>query len=237
MKKHIPNAITLANLLAGCIAVVCLLYQDYSAAILLLLAGGIADFADGFAARLLKVQSAIGRELDSLADMVSFGLAPGLILYMMLHNGSNADIMEVYLPGLPAFLLTGASALRLAKFNIDSRQTNQFLGLPTPAATLLVVGLLLWYQHDLWGSRMWLSQPAIIYVLVAVISWLLLSELPMFSFKFKKAGWQGNEIRIIFAAAALLSLLLAGALALAPLMLGYILLNVIRNFSNSTDKE
>ena len=230
MKKHIPNALTLANLLAGCVAVVCLLYQHYSAAILLLLAGGLADFADGFVARMLKVQSAIGRELDSLADMVSFGLAPGLILYMMLQNGSGAEATEVYVPGLPAFLLTGASALRLAKFNIDSRQTDQFLGLPTPAATMLVVGLLLWQQHDLWGSRVWLSQPAFMYVLVAVLSWLLLSELPMFSFKFKKAGWQGNEIRIIFAAAALVSLLLAGVLALAPLVFGYIFLNVIRYF-------
>lgn len=230
MKKHIPNALTLANLLAGCIAVVCLLYQHYSAAILLLLAGGLADFADGFVARMLKVQSAIGRELDSLADMVSFGLAPGLMLYMMLQNGSGAEATEVYLPGLPAFLLTGASALRLAKFNIDSRQTDQFLGLPTPAATMLVVGLLLWHQHDLWGSSVWLSQPASVYVLVAVLSWLLLSELPMFSFKFKKAGWQGNEIRIIFAAAALVSLLLAGVLALAPLVLGYIFLNMVRYF-------
>lgn len=230
MKKHIPNALTLANLLAGCIAVVCLLYQHYSAAIILLLAGGLADFADGFVARMLKVQSAIGRELDSLADMVSFGLAPGLMLYMMLQNGSGAEATEVYLPGLPAFLLTGASALRLAKFNIDSRQTDQFLGLPTPAATMLVVGLLLWHQHDLWGSSVWLSQPASVYVLVAVLSWLLLSELPMFSFKFKKAGWQGNEIRIIFAAAALVSLLLAGVLALAPLVLGYIFLNMVRYF-------
>lgn len=230
MKKHIPNALTLANLLAGCVAVVCLLYQHYSAAILLLLAGGLADFADGFVARMLKVQSAIGRELDSLADMVSFGLAPGLMLYMMLQNGSGAEATEVYLPGLPAFLLTGASALRLAKFNIDSRQTDQFLGLPTPAATMLVVGLLLWHQHDLWGSSVWLSQPASVYVLVAVLSWLLLSELPMFSFKFKKAGWQGNEIRIIFAAAALVSLLLAGVLALAPLVLGYIFLNMVRYF-------
>lgn len=230
MKKHIPNALTLANLLAGCVAVVCLLYQHYSAAIILLLAGGLADFADGFVARMLKVQSAIGRELDSLADMVSFGLAPGLMLYMMLQNGSGAEATEVYLPGLPAFLLTGASALRLAKFNIDSRQTDQFLGLPTPAATMLVVGLLLWHQHDLWGSSVWLSQPASVYVLVAVLSWLLLSELPMFSFKFKKAGWQGNEIRIIFAAAALVSLLLAGVLALAPLVLGYIFLNMVRYF-------
>jgi CDP-diacylglycerol--serine O-phosphatidyltransferase len=230
MKKHIPNALTLANLLAGCVAVVCILYQHYAAAVLLLLAGGVADFADGFVARMLNVQSAIGRELDSLADMVSFGLAPGVILYMMLQSGSGAEATEIYLPGLPAFLLTGASALRLAKFNIDSRQTDQFLGLPTPAATLLVVGLLLWHQHDLWGSRIWLSQPASLYVLVAVLSYLLLSELPMFSFKFKKAGWQGNEIRIIFAVLALGSLLLAGGLALAPLMSAYILLNVIRYF-------
>jgi CDP-diacylglycerol---serine O-phosphatidyltransferase len=230
MKKHIPNALTLANLLAGCVAVVCLLYQHYAAAVLLLLAGGVADFADGFVARMLKVQSAIGRELDSLADMVSFGLAPGVILYMMLQNGGEGEATELYLPGLPAFLLTGASALRLAKFNIDSRQTDQFLGLPTPAATMLVVGLLLWYQQDVWGCRVWLSQPVSLYGLVAVLSYLLLSELPMFSFKFKKGGWQGNEIRIIFAVVALVSLLLAGVLALAPLIFGYILLNVIRYF-------
>ena len=230
MKKHIPNAHTLANLLAGCVAVVCLLYQHYAAAVLLLLAGGVADFADGLVARMLKVQSAIGRELDSLADMVSFGLAPGVILYMMLQNGGEGEATELYLPGLPAFLLTGASALRLAKFNIDSRQTDQFLGLPTPAATMLVVGLLLWYQQDVWGCRAWLSQPVSLYGLVAVLSYLLLSELPMFSFKFKKGGWQGNEIRIIFAVVALVSLLLAGVLALAPLIFGYILLNVIRYF-------
>lgn len=232
MKRHIPNAITLLNLLAGCAAIVYILDAQFVMAAWLLLAGGLADFADGLAARLLKVTSPLGKELDSLSDMVSFGLAPGAICYALLTLGPAPLAFElgpgVYWAAMPAFALTAFSALRLAKFNLDSRQSEQFLGLPTPAATLLTAGIMLLYQADWAGSRVWLGHPAFVYSLVAGLSALLVSEVPMFSFKFKGFGWQGNEIRFIFAAIAAVLLLVGRELALAPIMTLYVLFNLAR---------
>lgn len=234
MKKHIPNSITLLNLLAGCAAIVFILDGQFEMAAWLLLIGGLADFADGFAARALHVSSALGKELDSLSDMVSFGVAPGAILYTMVVLGPAPLTFEpgpgMYWPALPAFILTAFSALRLGKFNLDSRQSESFLGLPTPACTLLVAGLMLAYQSDFLGSRAWLGQAWVIYLLVALLSALLVSELPMFSLKFKSFKWEGNEIRFIFAAIAVILLLIWHQLALAPIIVVYILLNIAQVF-------
>ncbi len=234
MKKHIPNTITLLNLLAGCAATVYILDGQFEMAAWLLLVGGLADFADGLAARALHVHSELGKELDSLADMVSFGLAPGAILYTFINLGPAPLSLEpsagLYWPAMPAFVVTAFSALRLAKFNLDTRQSDTFLGLATPACTLLVAGLMLIYEADLAGSRAWLGQAWVVYVLAAALSALLVSDLPMFSFKFKSFKWVGNEIRFIFVAVALILLVIWRELALAPIIVVYILLNIAQIF-------
>ena len=234
MRRHIPNAITLLNLLCGCAALVCLFQANFSQAVLWLFFAAVADFADGLVARVLHVTSELGAQLDSLADAVSFGVVPGAILYMMLAPIPLSD--GVYWPALPAFLLSVFAILRLAKFNLDTRQSESFIGLPTPACTLLVVGILFYFEYGQFGARAWLGEIGVVYGLVALLSWLMNAEIPMFSFKFKELRWAGNELRFVFAAVALVLVVLMQELALAPIMLLYILLNVgIHYTSNRTD--
>lgn len=196
IKKHIPNAITCANLFSGCIGIVYAFKGDLETAAYLVLLSGIFDFFDGFAARLLHVKSNIGKELDSLADMVSFGFLPGVVMFQLL---SQSDDTLPYLPYL-GFIITVFSALRLAKFNIDTRQTEDFIGLNTPMNTLFVVSLP-FIQKDypeVIGSTI------LLLVLVALLSWLLVSEIRIFSLKFSSSGWQQNKIKYIFLIASAL---------------------------------
>ncbi|MEL6972101.1 MAG: CDP-alcohol phosphatidyltransferase family protein [Bacteroidota bacterium] len=236
MKQQIPNLITLLNLLCGCAALLSLWQGDYFTTALFLAAAALADFADGLAARALKVTSEEGKELDSLADLISFGLVPGAILYTLLflsENPSGTNILEngIAWYAFPGFLLTGASALRLARFNLDERQTEGFIGLATPACTIFVLGLLMIYANDFAPFADWISQKWVLYAIIMVFSYLLLAEIPMFSFKIKQLGWEGNRLRIIFAASALALLLIWREVALAPIVLIYILINVVRHFS------
>lgn len=245
MIRHLPNAITLFNLFCGCCAVVSILGGDLLTGVGWLAAGAVADFADGAAARALKVQSPLGVQLDSLADMVSFGVAPGAILFMMLS--------QVFMPGGPAwqafpgqaavfeappwqaypgFVLTVFSGLRLAKFNIDTRQTKHFLGLSTPACTILAAGLALAAHFDSFGLGGVLLQPWLLYVLIALLSGLLVSEIPMFSLKISPLRWKGNEIKLIFAAVSLLLFFVLGWAAPAAVILLYILVNIIIYFTS-----
>ncbi|MCC8147081.1 MAG: CDP-diacylglycerol--serine O-phosphatidyltransferase [Bacteroidales bacterium] len=188
--KNIPNLITCLNLLAGCMACVMVLkYESYSGAFVFIIFAAVFDFLDGFAARLLKAYSKIGAELDSLADVISFGLAPGCIIFTYLNKLS----FELNLPGLPfiAFLLPIFSAVRLAKFNIDTRQTDSFLGLPVPASGLFwasfIPSIFLYSQNN---QFLW---KIILLLLLIVFCLLMVSETPMFSLKFKSAQWKGNE--------------------------------------------
>jgi CDP-diacylglycerol--serine O-phosphatidyltransferase len=201
MKKHIPNALTCANLLSGCIGVVFAFKGDLSTAAYAVLISGIFDFFDGFVARALHVKSPIGKELDSLADMVSFGFLPGVVMYQLL---AQSDFNSPYLPYL-GFLITIFSALRLAKFNIDTRQTEDFIGLNTPMNTLFIVSLP-FIQRDhpaLIGSSL------LLVALTVVMSFLLVSEIRIFSLKFGSVDWKGNKIKFIFliASAVLIALL------------------------------
>ena len=190
IKQHIPNAVTCANLFSGCIGIVYAFNGELETAAYFVLISGIFDFFDGFAARLLNVKSAIGKELDSLADMVSFGFLPGVVMFMLL---SQSNYASPYLPYL-GFVITVFSALRLAKFNIDTRQSEDFIGLNTPMNTLLIVSLP-FIQED---------YPAIInsafflVSLIALLSWLLVSEIRIFSLKFSSAGWHQNKIKYLF---------------------------------------
>lgn len=224
----IPNIITLCNAFFGCLAVLSIfsgqtVWLPWMLGICLL-----ADFADGLAARLLKQSSPIGKELDSLADVISFGLVPGAIYYLLLcksmgQEGLEFDNPKTYLSAL-GFVMTAFSALRLAKFNTDSRQTEHFIGLNTPANTIFTLGLLLTVENNNLGlSQLLLNLPLLI-ILIGLFSFLLISEIPIFSFKFKSLGWSGNEIRFGFLIASLAALII---LPLGPAMMACILLYLL----------
>lgn len=210
IKKHIPNAITCANLLSGCIGVVYAFQGDLKTAAWAVLISGIFDFFDGMVARALHVKSDIGKELDSLADMVSFGFLPGVVLFQLLTK-SASDIP--YLPYL-GFLVTIFSALRLAKFNIDTRQTEDFIGLNTPMNTLFIVSLP--FIADQFPSVIY-SVP-LLSILCVVMSFLLVSEIRIFSLKFSNLSWAANQIKFIFLILAAI-LVLALQFAAIPLVL------------------
>lgn len=231
MKQYIPNAITLLNLFAGCAAIVCILDGRFWPAFWLLFFAGLADYCDGMVARMLGVHSPLGKELDSMADLVSFGVAPGAILYTLLVMGpmeyDGAPPPGPHWWALPAFALSVFSGLRLARFNLDPRQTDHFIGLATPSSTTFVAGLMLVYAFDTHGLRYFVGQPVFLFACTAVLSFLLVSELPMFSFKFHRPVWKGNELKFIFAGAALLMLVVLHELALSLIILLYILLNLV----------
>lgn len=193
--KHIPNTITSMNLLCGALGVIFTFQARFDLAFILMLAAAVCDFFDGFAARLLKAYSDIGKELDSLADMVSFGLLPSLMLHRLMIMAGNAGIWT-YVPLLIAIF----SALRLAKFNIDERQSENFIGLATPACAMICGSFAYYVANDpdsvlySWAASIW-----VIPVASVVLSLLLVSEIPMFSMKFKK-GSKTNAIRIGFMA-------------------------------------
>nr|WP_121271447.1 CDP-diacylglycerol--serine O-phosphatidyltransferase [Pedobacter schmidteae] len=190
MKKHIPNAITCANLFSGCIGIVYAFNGALETAAYFVLLSGIFDFFDGFVARLLHVKSAIGKELDSLADVVSFGFLPGVVMFQLL---SASNYSSPYLPYL-GFIITVFSALRLAKFNIDTRQTEDFIGLNTPMNTLFVVSLP-FIQKD---YPEWIGSAPLLIGLIVLLSWLLVSEIKIFSLKFSSTSWAQNKIKYIF---------------------------------------
>ena len=179
MKKHIPNAITLCNLLAGCTGVVFALRGQFTATLLCVLLSGLFDFFDGFAARKLHVVSPIGKELDSLADMVSFGLSPAIALLAWYSAAQPA----LHGFGFAALLIAAFSAVRLAKFNLDERQTSSFIGLPTPSCALLVIPLCVYAQHTDGFLHQLMATVWFIPVLAIVLSALLVCEFPMFSLK------------------------------------------------------
>lgn len=199
MRKHIPNTITCCNLLSGCVAIVCALTGNPVWALTWIIIGAVFDFFDGMSARLLGVSSPIGKELDSLADDITFGVAPASILFYQLGVINYPDFLEPLRGILPffAYLMAAFSALRLAKFNLDERQTTTFIGLPTPANALFwgafVVWAPSWAENYAWS--VWVMM-----ALILVSCWLLICEVPMFALKFKHWGWKGNELKYGFAA-------------------------------------
>jgi CDP-diacylglycerol--serine O-phosphatidyltransferase len=190
MKKHIPNALTCANLLSGCIGIVFAFKGDLTIAAYAVLMSGIFDFFDGFSARLLHVKSEIGKELDSLADMVSFGFLPGVVMFQLI---AQSDHTTGYMPYV-AFLITIFSALRLAKFNIDTRQTEDFIGLNTPMNTLFIVSLP-FIKND---HPEIINSTLVLVGLTILMSWLLVCEIKIFSLKFGSLNWKDNKVKFIF---------------------------------------
>ncbi|PHI21560.1 CDP-diacylglycerol--serine O-phosphatidyltransferase [Lewinellaceae bacterium SD302] len=239
MKAWIPNAITLLNLLCGCAAVVNILDGQFIPAFWFLFAAGWFDFADGLVARLLKVSSEHGKELDSLADMVSFGFVPGIIYYVFLYYQSSSISIDpdALMAGdelsigwswyaAPGLLVTLFSALRLAKFNLDDRQTDDFIGLATPSSTVYATGLMLIYATDAFGWGHYVLSPWVLYPSILLMSYLLVAEIPMFSFKVKGFGWVGNRKRFIFAAVAIGLLVFLRQAAFPFIIIAYLIINL-----------
>ena len=226
MKKNIPNFITLLNLFFGCCAIASVLYGQFVQAFWFSLASGIADYLDGACARMLKVKSPLGQQLDSLADMVSFGVAPGAVVYMLLVKGlAGNDVLPIQLTlaASPAFLITLFAAIRLANFNIDTRQTDNFIGMPTPSCAMYAIGLLLIYHFDSFGLGKIVTNPIFLYFNIPVLCLLMVAGLPMFSLKFKNLAWEGNQIRFIFAAFAILLLVVMREAAFPFIIISHVL--------------
>lgn len=234
IKKHIPNTITCLNLASGAVACVLALNHLYFYASLAIYAASVFDFFDGAAARLLKVSSPIGKELDSLADDISFGLAPGMILYSWMAQVTNAELSSV-LPYF-CFVLSAFAALRLAKFNLDERQTSSFIGLPTPPVSMLTASLIALFDPNIPGTYNveWLrnlaSNPYIILAYVAIFSYLMVCELPMFSLKFKHLHWKGNEPKFILLGSSIVLLAVLQLAAIPAIIMLFIAMSVILNF-------
>ncbi len=233
MRERIPNIITMINLFCGCAAIVFLINEEWKTAFVLVGVSLIADFLDGFTARHLGVDSPVGKELDSLADMVSFGVVPGMIMFLILIKNfelTEPDRFWAVLPALPAFLLTMFSALRLARFNLDFEQTDHFIGLNTPASTVFVAGIAIIVNKGVDPLDKYLSNPYVIYIIIAVLCYLLLANLPMFSLKFKNFSWVGNEIRYIFLVLAVILIIITKGTAPTWIIFIYLLLNGFQKF-------
>ncbi|HKL08490.1 MAG TPA: CDP-diacylglycerol--serine O-phosphatidyltransferase [Bacteroidales bacterium] len=245
VRKHIPNFITSLNLFSGCLSIV-LSFEGYLLlAVYMIFFSAILDFLDGMTARLLNVYSKVGKELDSLADVVSFGVAPSVIVYFLMKGALYNTHYIPTLAELPVidilfliapFLIAVFSGIRLAKFNIDERQSNSFIGLPTPANALFFVSLYIitlvsenYLVHYLIQNKIFLL------VLILVFSLLLVAEFPMFSLKFRNLGFRGNKIRFIFVGLSAILLILLQSIAIPFIIILYILLSAINNWIYNLD--
>lgn len=224
--RHIPNTLTCLNLFSGCIACVMAFEARYEAALGFIILSAVFDFFDGMMARVLNAHSTIGKDLDSLADDISFGVAPSLIIFSLFKEMSYPEAMASmasYFPYL-AFLPAVFSALRLAKFNNDTRQTSSFVGLPVPANALFWASLAA-------GGHSWLTSdslyPICLLLLVGLFSWLLVSEIPMFSLKFKNLSWKDNKVSFVFLIACIPLLLFMGVCSFSVIIVWYILLSLV----------
>ena len=226
--KNLPNAVTCCNLLAGAAAVMMAAEGHFRYALLLIIAGAVFDFLDGLTARALKVQSPIGKELDSLADCITFGLAPSVMLMQTIRLQTEASNYAWGWWSAVALLMAAFSALRLAKFNTDERQTSSFIGLATPANALFWASLIAAFP-SLPSLAQWI--PCAMIALMLLSCWLLVAELPFFSLKFKSLCWADNKVRYIFLIGTILLIVLAALLghiwaAGAIIILWYIIANL-----------
>jgi CDP-diacylglycerol--serine O-phosphatidyltransferase len=255
--KFIPNLLTLSNLFLGCLGII-FCFHDHIfpvnaaeidptgknvavvfgfnnrlyIASFMIYGAAIVDFLDGFAARWLNATSALGGELDSLADVVTFGVLPGCIYYQLLSASWHLEPGALYVPMLylaPAFLVSVCAAFRLAKFNVDERQHEAFLGLATPAMAIFAASLPLIIFTNALGLSMLLLNKWLLYSFVAVFAWLMVSEIPMFALKSKSYGWKGNEWQIVFLILCVLMVVLFQYAGIAACILLYVITNILRN--------
>ena len=239
IKKHIPNAITLLNLASGLLAIIAIFKGYYDEAFLFVCLGIFFDFWDGFFARKFKVSGELGLQLDSLADVVTSGVVPGLMIFKLLLDIQEDDTSIYYLtedfyymgfvPYL-GFIITLASAYRLAKFNIDTRQSDSFIGLPTPANALFIMSIPM-IQFD--GTHEWLVNalfnPFVLIIISFVSAYMLNAEIPLFSLKIKDFSWDKNKLQVFFLAIAATLFLFLGFTALPIIILLYVVISVVNN--------
>tara|TARA_R110001583_G_scaffold41445_1_gene131900 strand:- start:166 stop:897 length:732 start_codon:yes stop_codon:yes gene_type:complete len=240
IKKHIPNIFTLLNLLSGTIAVIYAVNNDLVTAAYLVFLGIFFDFFDGFFARLLDVQGELGKQLDSLADVVTSGLVPGIVLFQ-LFQAKNLIVVETTeivtwesenFEFLPFFglLVTLAAAYRLAKFNIDERQTSSFIGLPTPAAALVVLSLPLILEFSsIDVATTLIENNWFLMVLTLLLCYLMNAEIPLFSLKFKDYSWKNNKVKFVFILVTLLLIVLFQFVAIPIVIVLYVLMSMFQN--------
>ena len=226
--RNIPNSITCCNLISGCIAIAFAYEGKLEWALAFIIIGAVFDFFDGMVARLLHVSSPIGKELDSLADDITFGAAPAMMVFTFLHQLPYPDWLDgarEYLPYV-AFLIAAFSALRLAKFNLDERQATSFIGLPTPANALF------WGSLIVGGGTRLIHIPyalPVVLVLIVLSCWMLVAEIPLFALKFKQWGWKGNETKYIFLITCIPLIVWLGMSSLAVIITWYVILSIYDN--------
>ncbi|HYG04637.1 MAG TPA: CDP-diacylglycerol--serine O-phosphatidyltransferase [Chryseosolibacter sp.] len=220
MKRHLPNFLTCCNLVCGCLGIVFVLEERAIPAAYFVWAACVFDFFDGFIARWLNVASPIGKELDSLADMISFGVLPSLVMYKMLESSGSFEALPY-----AAFLIAVFSALRLAIFNIDETQRDNFKGLATPANTIFITSLPLIAET----AGKWLYQPAVLLAITIMFSFLLVSRIDIFALKFKNFSWADNKVRFIFLGISLLLLIGLQIVAIPLIIILYIVLSLADN--------
>jgi CDP-diacylglycerol---serine O-phosphatidyltransferase len=261
--RHLPNFLTCLNLLSGCFAIIAAFHEQLVLSSYFIGISALFDFLDGFAARLLKVQSEIGKQLDSLADVISFGLAPGIIMFQLISIGQkvyftpffNRELLDILLPSI-GLLIPLFSALRLAKFNIDPRQSDSFIGLPTPANAIFIASFALILENQLRITNIYyppssqtlahlmfrnywqdyetaaafiLFNPRTHIVLSLVFSLLLVSEIPLFSLKFKNVKLQENLVRYVFILLSLWLVYYYEYMGISFIIIAYIIISLIEN--------
>lgn len=227
MKQHIPNILTLFNALCGCVGISLIAEGQILIACFLVFVALFFDYFDGFAARLLGVQSEIGKQLDSLADAITFVVLPAFIAQSLWIKNNSSDFFT-YFP----FLLALFSILRLAKFNIDARQTDSFIGVPTPANAMLWASfpLILHYQHSDFAENI-LTNSHFLMFLIVLMSFLLVAELPLFALKFKDFSWKNNKMKFVFMLLSLITIVLFQFWAIPIVILLYVVFSIFTHLS------
>jgi CDP-diacylglycerol---serine O-phosphatidyltransferase len=237
IKHYIPNALTLMNLVCGLVSLTLTLKGNYAMASYFILIAGLFDFLDGNAARILNAHSELGKQLDSLADVVSFGVAPGIMIFQMINiqcNSSCNIVERLHITPFFAMLIPVCSALRLAKFNIDLRQEVNFIGLPTPANAIFFasIPLVLYVQPGLFSMihfdllEKLFSNTRILAIFAVFFSYLLISDFKIFSMKFKNLDWEGNQLRYIFLIISVIMLFLFFLSAIPVIIILYVLISI-----------
>lgn len=223
--RQIPNAITCCNLISGCMATGAAFYGNYQWAILMIIIGAVFDFFDGMSARLLHVSSPIGKELDSLADVVTFGVAPSAMIFYLFHEVVYPEFMQSLRGVMPytAFLMAAFSALRLAKFNLDTRQTTSFIGLPTPANALFWGSLIFGNYGFLVSHRF---NAMFLFLFMLLFCFLLVAEIPLFALKFKNLSWKDNKIKYIFIVTCIPMIIVFKYSCFAAIIAWYVILSL-----------
>lgn len=238
IKKHIPNLITLLNLAAGLLAIIAIFKGYYDEAFIFVCLGIFFDFWDGFLARKFNVAGPLGVQLDSLADMVTCGVVPGLMMFRLFEDiqQTQPEYMlteeTFYMGFVPylGFLITLASCYRLANFNIDTRQTDSFIGLPTPANALVIMSIpMIQYANDFEGLTTILYNPYVLLFISILSSYILNAEIPLFSLKIKEFTWANYKKQILFLIGSLLSFFILGFVAIPLIIISYVLISVISN--------